>query len=64
MFSLKESDDADAANHSFKSLGSHSGPSSGPEKYVASPTTEPSMREMPASPICLANASNTSVRFP
>ena len=32
MFSLKESADTDAANHSFKSRGSHSGPNSGPEK--------------------------------
>jgi hypothetical protein len=63
MFSLKESDDADDANHSFKSLGSHSGPSSGPEKYVASPTTAPWMRVMPASAISLANPWKTSVRF-
>ena len=63
MFSLKESDDAEAANHSFRSLGSHSGPSSGPEKYVASPITAPSIRVMPASAISLANVSNTSVRF-
>ena len=51
MFSLNESAEADAANHSFRSLGSHSGASSGPEKYVASPTTAPSMRVMPVSAI-------------
>ena len=61
MFSLKESADTDAANHSFKSRGSHSGPNSGPEKYVASPTTAPSIRVIPASAICLENDSNTSV---
>ena len=34
MFSLKEREDAAAANHSLRSRGSHSGLSSGPEKYV------------------------------